>query len=61
MLLSLTDKAIRRLKPLIPTRARLQESIRGDLDGPALLQLSNILSALRDRMRKETALVATGE
>jgi DNA-binding MarR family transcriptional regulator len=25
MLLSLTDKAIRRLKPLIPTRARLQD------------------------------------
>ncbi|MGL4263640.1 MAG: MarR family winged helix-turn-helix transcriptional regulator, partial [Afipia sp.] len=61
MLLSLTDKATRRLTPLIPTRARLQGSIRGDLDGSALLQLSNMLSALRDRMRKETALVATGE
>ena len=61
MLLSLTDKATRRLTPLIPTRARLQGSIRGDLDGSALLQLSSMLSALRDRMRKETALVATGE
>lgn len=61
MLLSLTDKATRRLMPLIPTRARLQGSIRGDLDGSTLLQLSNMLSALRDRMRKEAALVATGE
>lgn len=61
MLLSLTDKAISRLKPLIPTRARLQGSIRADLDGAALLQLSNMLSALRARMRKETVLIAAGE
>lgn len=62
MLLSLTDKSINRLKPLIPTRARLQGSIRADLDdGTALLQLSNMLSALRARMRKETVLIAAGE
>ena len=61
MLLSLTTKAISRLKPLVPTRSRLHESIRADLDRAAFLQLSNMLSDLRDRMRKETELVAAGK
>lgn len=59
MLLSLTDKAIGRLKRLIPTRDRLQESIRADLDREAFEQLSSALSSLRDRMRKETILIAS--
>lgn len=61
MLLSLTNKAISLLKSLVPTRPRLHESIRADLDRAAFLQLSNMLSDLRDRMRKETELVAAGE
>jgi len=61
MLLSLTNKATSRLKPLIPTRSRLDRSIRSDLNGIALLQLSIMLAGLRDRMRKEAALVAAGE
>ena len=61
MLLSLTNKATSRLKPLIPTRSRLDRSIRSDLNGIALLQLSNMLAGLKDRMRKEAALVAAGE
>jgi DNA-binding MarR family transcriptional regulator len=61
MLLSLTDKAIGRLKPLIPTRSRLQKSVRANLDENTLLHMSNVLSDLRDRMRKEAVLIAAGE
>lgn len=58
VLLSLTDLAVAHMNGVQPSKHAIEEHVRGELDGQALVEIANVLLMMRRRLGRAVLLVA---